>query len=111
MAFEKKEKVFDSRCEFRCTKEEKLEIREQAEAAGLGDSEYLRRRALGKKVMSKSDAVLINELRRLGGLQKHLFTQDQGKSREYSQVLIALQKAIEKIARMENDSEDGNAPK
>lgn len=38
------------------------------------------------------------ELRRLGGLQKHLFKEGSGvMSKEYSDVLMAIQKAILKV--------------
>jgi len=35
-------------------------------------SEFVRRRMMGKPVVSRSDLQMINEVRRLGGLQKHL---------------------------------------
>jgi len=39
------------------------------------------------------------ELRRLGGLQKHLFTESQGVgSTEYAKVVVAITDAIERIA-------------
>ncbi|EAQ4528376.1 mobilization protein, partial [Salmonella enterica] len=43
---------------------------------------------------------MIMELRRLGGLQKHLFKEGNGVlSKEYSQVLVALQKALLRVGR------------
>jgi hypothetical protein len=41
---------------------------------------------------------ILNELRRLGGLQKHLFNEGGGKlSKEYAQILVELKTAISRI--------------
>lgn len=45
---------------------------EQCLRTNLTVSEFTRRRLLGKRIVSKADLQLINEIRRLGGLQKHL---------------------------------------
>ncbi len=83
----------------RCLPEEKEEIQESAQAAGLSVGEYLRRCALGRRITAKVDTKLIMELQRLGGLQKHLFNEGRGNvsekfSKEYSEVLVAIKKAI-----------------
>jgi len=79
----------------RCLPEEKQKIQESAQAAGLSMGEYMRRCALGRRIKAKCDTELIMELRRLGGLQKHLFKEGGGVlSKEYSEVLVAIQKAI-----------------
>lgn len=54
----------ESRIEFRVTKEEREKIQEQAEASGLSVSEYVRRRALGRRVDSVTDVRMLSELRR-----------------------------------------------
>jgi hypothetical protein len=41
-------------------------------------SEYVRRTALGKRILSTMDQKAAGELARLGGLQKHLLTQIKG---------------------------------
>lgn len=83
----------------RCFPEEKQQIQDSAQAAGLSVGEYLRRCALGRRITAKTDTKLIMELQRLGGLQKHLFNEGRGNvsevfSKEYSEVLIAIKKAI-----------------
>ena len=83
----------------RCFPEEKLEILESAQAAGLSVGEYLRRCALGRRITPKTDTKLMMELQRLGGLQKHLFNEGRGNvsevfSKEYSDILVAIKKAI-----------------
>ncbi|MGK2894467.1 plasmid mobilization protein MobA [Klebsiella michiganensis] len=82
----------------RCFPEEKKKLQESAQAAGLSVGEYLRRCGLGRRIKAKCDTELIMELRRLGGLQKHLFKEGGGVlSKEYSEVLVAIQKAILKV--------------
>ena len=49
---------------------------------------------------AQCDTEMIMELRRLGGLQKHLFKEGEGlMSKEYSQVLVALQNALLRVGR------------
>ena len=56
---------------FRVSEKDRKDLVEQASAAGLSVSEYIRRRALGHPVLAQADAALIRELRRQGGLIKH----------------------------------------
>lgn len=58
---------------FRLTEKEKDFIAAQAEAAGLPASEYVRALALGHEIRTQADVAVLNELRRLGGLCKHLY--------------------------------------
>jgi hypothetical protein len=55
---------------FRVTLAEREHIRAQAEAAGIGEAEYLRRRALGYQVppapARSADPALVSELNRIG---------------------------------------------
>ncbi|WP_426575595.1 plasmid mobilization protein MobA (plasmid) [Xenorhabdus stockiae] len=82
----------------RCFPEEKESVRKKAEAAGLSIGAFMLRSALSRKIEPKCDTELIMELRRLGGLQKHLFKEGGGVlSKEYSDVLISIQKAILKV--------------
>lgn len=84
----------------RCLPEEKEAIQEKAKAAGLSLGEFLRRSALGRRIDAQCDTEMIMELRRLGGLQKHLFKEGNGVlSKEYSQVLVALQKALLRVGQ------------
>lgn len=83
----------------RCTEEEAKAISEKALAAGLSVSDLLRRSALNRRIVTRTDDKLMRELLRLGGLQKHLYTQMQEGmttelSRQFSEVLVDLKKAI-----------------
>jgi len=66
------------RIEIRITEEEKATIRDQANSASLTMSEYIRRSALNKRILSTMDQKAAGELARLGGLQKYLLTQIKG---------------------------------
>ena len=68
----------NSRIEIRITEEEKAILREQANSASLTMSEYIRRTALNKRIISTMDQKAAGELARLGGLQKYLLTQIKG---------------------------------
>ncbi|EOV0239550.1 plasmid mobilization protein MobA [Salmonella enterica] len=84
----------------RCLPEEKEAIQEKAKTAGLSVGEFLRRAALGRRIDAQCDTEMIMELRRLGGLQKHLFKEGNGVlSKEYSQVLVELQKALLRVGQ------------
>lgn len=79
----------------RCTDAEYEAINRKAIAAGLTTSEYLRRSALNRRITVRTDIRMMNEVKRLGGLQKHLFTQMEKNmttelSRQFSDVLVAI---------------------
>ncbi|PHM37643.1 hypothetical protein Xmau_03861 [Xenorhabdus mauleonii] len=82
----------------RCFPEEKEAVKKKAESAGLSIGAFMLRSALGRRMEAKCDTELVMELRRLGGLQKHLFKEGEGVlSKEYSEVLVSIQKAILKV--------------
>jgi len=66
-------------------------------------SEYIRRRALDRPVKSRVSEKAINELRRLGGLQKHLATKFQHKGDAIDQVLGEITAAIQRLDRQEEE--------
>lgn len=83
----------------RCLEDEAKAVREKAVDCGLSVGRFVLLAALGRETKSRADAQIINELRRLGGLQKHLFKEGGGQqSKEYSDVLVAIQSAIARIA-------------
>ena len=83
----------------RMTVAEKTEMKEAADLAGLSVSEYVRRRALGRAVIAHADAAIIKELRRLGGLVKHLHNESHGAyDRQTAAVLTELQRAIQVLS-------------
>ncbi|ECH4667728.1 mobilization protein [Salmonella enterica] len=83
----------------RCYPEEKEAILQSAKAAGLSTGEFLRRSALGRKIVARGDSAQVRELMKLGGLQKHLYNEMQAQmtpelSKQFSEVMVALKKAI-----------------
>jgi glycerol-3-phosphate dehydrogenase len=72
-------------------------VAKKASAADLPVTAYVRDAAVGRELAAGSQVVA--ELRRLGGLQKHLFTQSHAvDSSEYAKVLVAITDALERIA-------------
>lgn len=98
----------DSRVDFRLTREEREEIQEQAEASGLSVSEYVRRRALGRRVDSVTDVKMISELRRQGGLLKKIYSESGGMYSEQTAVALKnINRFIESLERkVLNDSQN-----
>lgn len=83
----------------RLTPEEATAIKTKARDSGVPVSEFLRAAALGRKTRSTLDSQFINELRRLGGLQKHLFNESGGQhSREFAAILVEIKNAVAQIA-------------
>jgi hypothetical protein len=72
-------------------------IAERAQACGLGVAEFVRRCCLGRQTPARADLQVVNELRRLGGLQKHLFSSDDRQGDRYAELLIEIQAAIRRI--------------
>ncbi len=66
------------RINLRVTQQELTDIHEQAEKSGLSLSEYVRRRVLGRRVISRIEKKMLYELRRQGGLLKYVFNESQG---------------------------------
>jgi len=93
----------NARIPLRCTPAEKEHVQALAKEAGLTVSQFLLRRALGTPVHSKADVQTINELRRLGGLLKHLHTQSGGAYRQATaEAVNETIAAIRRIAQGEN---------
>jgi hypothetical protein len=82
----------------RLTASEQQSLRDEAELAGLTVSDFLRRRAFGRKVTSHADLKVVNELRRLGGLFKHAHIVTGGVlSKETAAVIVDIREAIKAI--------------
>jgi hypothetical protein len=89
----------DSIINVRVTEKEKARLKEDADLAGLSVSALVRRRYFGRPILARSDLIVIKELRRLGGLVKHIHNQSQGiYSKETSIVLLALGKHIDLLS-------------
>ena len=76
------------------------ELSSQADISGLSVSELIRRRALKKHITSVADLKMLSELRRIGGLVKHLFNETNGLYRQKTSALLdELRAAIVRIGR------------
>jgi hypothetical protein len=90
------EDPLDTVVNVRLTVAEKRRLTEDADLAALTMSALIRRRYFGRPVIASADMVMLRELRRLGGLLKHIHNQSGGVySRETVGALIALKAYIE----------------
>ena len=84
----------------RLTATEKKRLLENVDHAGLSLSEYARRRLFGRRVLAQTDAVMIRELRRIGGLLKHIHNETRGRySQDTVDALRAIKVHIETLSR------------
>lgn len=75
----------------RLTPDEKERLKEDAELAGISVSELVRRRYFGRPIIASADTLMLKELRRIGGLLKHVHNESEG---VYSQLTT---KALEEL--------------
>jgi hypothetical protein len=92
----------------RFSDEERKQILEQAQASGFTISNFVRRCVLGRQIVSKADlrilaeqTRILNELRKLGGLLKHIHVETRG---AYSQDTANAIRALEAYAREQEKS-------
>ena len=85
---QKKQDLRPRRIYARLTVDEYADLKEQADASALSLSEYVRRRVFGRRVTSKVDLRVLAELRRLGGLLKHIHNETGGMYSEDTQDAI-----------------------
>jgi hypothetical protein len=84
----------------RLTAAEKARLKEDADLAGLSMSELVRRRYFGRPIIANADAVMLKELRRIGGLLKHIHNESGGVySKDTAGALVALKAYIERLSR------------
>jgi hypothetical protein len=84
------ENALTDRVNVRLTERENAELREAAAAAEITLSEYVKRRALGRVVTASTDLKVVRELRRLGGLVKHVATMQIADRKAINETLNAL---------------------
>jgi hypothetical protein len=106
MAFGTVKKRREAVIVLRILPEEKTAVAAEAAKAGLTVSEYIRRRTLDRPVRSRLNEKAINELRRLGGLQKHLATKFQHKKDAIDDVLGEIKAAIQRLDKFDRDEEE-----
>ena len=79
--------------------EEKAQLREDADIAGISVSELVRRRYFGRPIVANADLMMIRELRRLGGLLKHVHNESGGTySAETARALRQVYAFIDQLA-------------
>jgi hypothetical protein len=99
-----RKKCATARFGMRLSTDELARLREDADNAGITVSELLRRRALQRPVQAATDLTMIRELRRLGGLQKHMINKslhDRSIVDECIATIKTLRSAIERLARLD----------
>jgi hypothetical protein len=93
------------RVTLRFTAEERARLVAVAEAAGVTLSDLIRRRALGKPIVPSVDLAMIRELRRVGGLLKHVHNDSGGAySETTARVLSDIRAYIEQLS---HDRQEG----
>lgn len=100
MPFEKiGDENLDAVVNVRLTSGEKSQLRQDADLAALSMSELVRRRYFGRKVVANVDLVMLNELRRIGGLLKHIHTDSGGQySKDTAQALETVRDYILRLS-------------
>jgi hypothetical protein len=95
----------DKRISVRLTAAEKVKLTEDAQIAGLGLSELVRRRYFGRPIIANADAAVLRELRRLGGLLKYLNSESAGAyNQQVQETLSTLKDYMEVLCdRQESD--------
>ncbi len=84
----------------RCFEHEEAAVREKAYDCGKSTGQFMLAAALGRRTQSKIDSHILNELRRLAGLQKHLFKESGGMhSKEYAEILVEVKAAILRLSK------------
>lgn len=84
----------------RLTTEEKERLQDDADMAAMSMSALVRARYFGRPVIANADAVMVKELRRIGGLLKHVHLQSNAAYSKDTAVAIAtVTRYIEKLSR------------
>jgi len=92
--------TLDAVINVRLTAAEKARLKEDADLAGVSVSELVRRRYFGRPIVANADAVMLKEMRRLGGLLKHIHNESGGVySKETAATLVAIKAYIERLSR------------
>lgn len=95
----KGDKALTAKIAVRLHPDEKFDLQRDAKLANLSVSELVRRQYFRREIVPKIDELMVNELRRLGGLLKHIHSESGGAySQQTAQALGALSNLIRKIA-------------
>lgn len=84
----------------RLTTVEKMRLQDDADMASISMSELVRARYFGRPVIANADLVMVKELRRLGGLLKHVHLESNGAySQATADALAQVKRFIETLHR------------
>lgn len=91
---------------FRLRESEYKTAKSHAENAAVSFSEYVRSCVLNRRVVCKTDIRVVAELRRLGGLVKHLHNESRGRYSELTaealRELISCVGALERVIKRDS---------
>lgn len=101
MVFQKKcAEGMEGRLNLRCPLSEELQIREDADIAGISVSEMVRSRYFGRPIVTHTDRIMIKELRRLGGLLKLVHIESNGAySKQTADTLAQVSSYITELSK------------
>ncbi len=95
----RKDKQYERRRTLRLSERDDARMVEYAAIAGLTVSEYMRRLFLGgRPIIASTDAQMIRDLRRMGGLLKLLITKSPEVTEEIRETMTSIRQAIERLA-------------
>ena len=99
MVFEVKGTVaLTERVTLRLASDEKDRLKSDADLAGISVSEVVRRHYFGRPIIANADLVMVKEMRRMGGLMKHLHNESGGAySKQTSDAINAIVKYIDTL--------------
>ena len=99
MVFEVKGTVaLTERVTLRLAADEKDRLKSDADLAGISVSEVVRRHYFGRPIIANADLVMVKEMRRMGGLMKHLHNESGGAySKQTSDAINAIVKYIDTL--------------
>lgn len=81
----------------RFTEIEKLALVEMCETEGVTLAAFVRAKVFGKRISSKSDSILLNEIRRLGSLLKKLCSEGMLESDQIAPILSDIRIALNAV--------------
>ena len=86
------------RVTLRLAADEKDRLKSDADLAGISVSEVVRRHYFGRPIIANADLVMVKEMRRMGGLMKHLHNESGGAySKQTSDAINAIVKYIDTL--------------
>ena len=103
MVFEVKGSVaLTERVTLRLAADEKDRLKSDADLAGISVSEVVRRHYFGRPIIANADLVMVKEMRRMGGLMKHLHNESDGTYRmETAEAINAIVRYIDTLTAAE----------